>query len=99
MKSVFVIFGETGEYSDHQAWTVEAWSTREQAEARVAEIRRTLVEAGFSEPDEEEYQTNLSRHLERLAQAKAACGDSKLECQYIGTRYLIEEIPLRGVGA
>lgn len=80
--TVFLVTGETGEYSDHSEWTVAAYITRKEAQKHV-----DLCEKWYNDEDA------LSK---RYNTPRLNCPyDPDFMCDYTGTTWRIHEIPLR----
>lgn len=97
--SVYIVCGDTGEYSDFQQWMVEAYLSEDAAKARVIELEQLILAQGFTKiEDEGEI---------RMAQPKNwrwFDGDEKIEnaigcefhCDYNGMRWYYMAVPLKG---
>lgn len=82
---VFVLFGETGEYSDHSEWVVRAYTTKDAADVDCAALNAIAggEAAGRLSWDERE------GVIARLKQH-----DADATIDYTGTHYLVAEVPL-----
>lgn len=81
---VYVVMGETGEYSDHREWPVSAYLHEDEAKEIVLALHVWLRE---NEADRTNY---------RYAETRPACPlDPNFETDYTGTRYYVMPVPLR----
>ena len=83
MKSVFLVVGKCGEYSDWRTWYVAAYPTKEAAEQHAALVN-CYTEEKCKGVDWEE----------REAAAKDNPYDSNCQSDYTGTTYSVEEVKL-----
>lgn len=85
-KPIFVVMGDTGEYSDNRKWLVHAFLTEESANKLVDKL-----DAAFStikKELEDSYVTQAMRTLMEEA------GDPLFDCAYSRVDYYVVEIPL-----
>ena len=82
MNKIYVIEGQTGEYSDSQHWLVAAYTDRSRAEAEV--VRLTMLakvaERFMGDSDSEEW---------RVAKGAAKAADPQFQCDFSGTIYSV----------
>ena len=85
---VYVVFGETGEYSDRSEWPVAAYSTGEMAEARADSLAakyRELTENG----------TIITDYDQREAiETAMRIYDPEFRLDYTGTHWYVLSVPL-----
>ena len=64
MTNVYVLFGETGEYSDRQEWAVRAYTTQADADADCAALNVAVkaVETRYRDPVEDAVRMRLTAH-------------------------------------
>ena len=86
-KVVYVVHGSTGEYSDHRAWEVKAFISKDAADAMVARLNAWCKEMGCDEG-----RGKLSYGSE-FANAKPP-DDPDFSNDYTGTNYGVMELPL-----
>lgn len=86
---IYIVFGETGEYSDHRSWVVCAHSSQEKAEAMVdgLGIRYRELLAG-RDPFHIHYSDK--RAVEEAMQPS----DPTFSMDYTGTTWRVEETEL-----
>lgn len=89
MPNVYVVCGETGEYSDRQTWTTAAFLDETQAQSFCdklngwcAENRRLATARSYAENS--------------IVGGDIVCPhDPNFQCYYTGTSYSVDTIPLR----
>jgi hypothetical protein len=79
-KSVFVVVGSTGEYSDHMEWNIAAYITKEEAEQH-----RDLANEFAKGKEKLDW-----REQEKLKNPY----DPDMKIDYTGTRYYVNEVKL-----
>lgn len=87
---IYIVNGTTGEYSDRSEWAVEAWTTKEAAEARVRDLGDKLQASGVA--------TLGYGDQKRAAEEKFRTdpdGDPGFSCDYTGTSWFVTECELR----
>lgn len=90
MNKVFIIEGNTGEYSDRTNWMVGAYLDQGAAESRIeflrSEITRLGLNKGFSYDWEQRDKASkeMSEH------------DENFRCDYTGTHYYLLTVDLLG---
>ncbi len=64
MTTIYVLFGETGEYSDRQEWAVRGYTTQADADADCAALNVAVkaVARGFRDPVEDAVRMRLTAH-------------------------------------
>jgi len=90
MIKIYVVVGDTGEYSDHHQWLVCAYMSEELAQARVIELEtlmKTLGAVADAEWEERELAMDKMRKHEH--------GDQFFNIDYTGTTYSYIEIELK----
>lgn len=80
-KQVFIVFGETGEYSDRKDWIVAAYTDEKLAEKHVELAECRLRELGLSE--------DLIPRNTKPRNADFGPLDPSFMCDYTGTRYYL----------
>lgn len=87
-KSIFVVTGDSGEYSDHVTWNVRAFDRKEDAEA-FAERLQTLVnrtESSLRNADTWDDEQKIMEEVRSIdKEARWYCGE--------GAEYKVDEIP------
>lgn len=84
MKSIFVVHGSTGEYSDRSEWDVVAVPTREMGEEYIAALGVQYQQIPQSMKD---------YHWEKEEEIKAIMSlDPNFSMDYTGTRYFLTEV-------
>lgn len=86
-KTIYVVQGATGEYSDHDYWLFCAFEDKEQAEAMVERLEKTLLEYNLSSQCD-----FIDNRDEKIDEVKKL--DPKFRCQYTGSSYFCSEIEL-----
>lgn len=87
-RTIYVVIGECGEYSDREEWLVEAYPSEDAAIARVVELE-TLVRLHRVIPTIVAREHALRQHPR---------GDRNCRTDYTGTtRYRYEPVPLEEV--
>ena len=85
MRMVYVVMGETGEYSDHCDWPVLAFDTEEMAQTFVTNAEKWLREhdlwrrSGYIDIDYDQQEALL----------RSCPFDPDVKTDYTGTRYLV----------
>jgi hypothetical protein len=87
LSEVFVLFGQTGEYSDRQEWLVAAYATEAAAQAAVEHHEAWLRERGLSSCDGD-ISYDGRRDLVKPD------WDPHLSVDYTGTRYYYARAPM-----
>lgn len=94
MDKVWIVMGDTGEYSDRSEWVVEAHATEVAAQARVEALETMLREAGLSVSNSE-----IPDYHERNQAVEAIRGrpdgDPGLHVDYTGARYSLASCPFK----
>lgn len=85
MKHIYLVIGETGEYDDHNEWVVHAYRSRELA----------LEHAAAAEAVAKEIFKEYPFPACIAANAKNP-HDPKMQIDYTGSRYRVEEIEYCG---
>ncbi len=80
MTHVWLVIGDTGEYSDHTQWNVACYPTIDAANAHRAAAQMVADQV-----------KNLDASDRRNAKNPH---DSQMQCDYTGTRYTVEMIEL-----
>lgn len=89
--SVYVVVGRCGEYSDKRTWTVAAYLDKEQAEALRARLEAWCKANEFHDGRPENFWALDFNDQEKRKPPE----DPQFQADYTGTRYVVEEIPLR----
>jgi hypothetical protein len=89
---IWIVHGSAGEYSDRGEWVVDAWPSKEAAEARIAALEALLLEHGYKhgEPDWNDWQGREAAR-ERFREVS---GDAHFSTDYTGTRYFLSSCEL-----
>lgn len=89
MLNVYVVSGETGQYSGKCSWTVAGFLDKEQADTFCDRCNEWCKQLGFN--------TSQYIHLADYEDREAAKHplDPNFKCDYTGTEYTVFEIPLR----
>lgn len=82
-QKIWVVYGETGEYSDHSEWTVAAYTSEADAKAHADAATKWYGENGGKE---------LRRYLGTPAQANPH--DPSMQIDYTGTEWNIYPVEL-----
>jgi hypothetical protein len=92
MATIYVVVGETGEYSDHSDWYVAAFLRKEKAEEFKVALNKRLNELGClnNRP------AGWYDIADDITAAMQQMGDRQFRCDYTGTSYGVVEMPLRG---
>lgn len=88
-RSIHVVMGTTGEYSDRSEWPVKAFSAQEKAEALVKELVAWAVVKGV-------HSSQSGRGFADYATRNkwaAECPDPNFQCDYTGTNWYTMEVP------
>lgn len=89
MDVIFLVSGETGDYSDHQDWRVRAFVSRELAEQFCEQVNSWLVLNKVHRT-----KTHDDDRLGYKEREALKCPfDNAFSCDYTGTSYFIEEVP------
>jgi hypothetical protein len=97
-KSIYVVFGKTGEYDDYRDWPVTAFLDETEAEKhaeaacawlanKLAQTKHKTWEAVFLDEGH--------TAMQELADSKSNPYDPKMEIDYTGTDWYVVEIPLK----
>jgi hypothetical protein len=89
-RMVYVVFGATGEYSDHREWPVLAFLKEADAEAHVVALETYVREHKVHDTAE----GIMPDYNDREAIIKASTLDPNLQIDYTGTRYYTIEVEL-----
>jgi len=84
MKKIYIVFGQTGEYSDHRDWIVAAYLNKSAAEKRVADC--TMGAGKF-------VNSQLNWEWSEASEAKNPY-DEQMHVDYTGTNYFLCETDL-----
>ena len=90
MQEIYVVVGQTGEYSDAQEWLVCAHTTKKEAEDRIKSLYALAKKHGVCKTG---YFTS-TKHEKLEAFRNAAGGDPNAKLDYTGIRYYQRSIPL-----
>ncbi len=82
MKTVFLVVGRTGEYSETSEWVVCAYAEKETAQQH-ADLANKAAE-GSENMDWDEQEKLESEFIY----------DRGIECNYTGTTYKVQEVPM-----
>lgn len=90
---IYIVFGATGEYSDHKEWPVKAFRSQEKAQAFVIQLTkeaRVMLAKYNNSPSYWQHGKDFSRSepFERPP------NDPDFDCDYSGVNYYIEETTL-----
>ena len=101
-KEIWLVTGNTGEYSDHKTWTVAAFTTEALAQSEADRMQALVI------PFNERYAHALSRRDRDTPQANSEWyqlyrekedfkvpGDPQFRMAYTGTEYCVEMVELR----
>lgn len=83
MDKVYVLFGETGEYSDRQEWVVRAYANEDAANAERDKLNALAVGGGSGS-------TYDDRQVVRM---RLLPHDANASVEYTGTSYSVTEVP------
>lgn len=93
---VFIVFGQTGEYSDHVDWPVKGFTDKARAESfefectKAAKVWKEERDRRRSDPD---FDWSYVGGQQELKDEKAAVpGDPSFRCDYTGTDYYTVEV-------
>jgi hypothetical protein len=89
----FIVFGQTGEYSDHTDWPVRGFLSREKAEA--FEMECTKAAKAFKKYRDKRRENAgyaWDFEIEEAELKKAVAGDPSFRCEYTGTDYFTIEV-------
>ena len=94
---IYVVFGQTGEYSDRKEWMVCAYRKEEKAQARISELENLMLTLGV---DPGLYWVSGKNNLEKLVEVSEAMrkhprGDPAFDTDYTGTMYYYASTDLR----
>lgn len=88
---MFIVFGQTGEYSDHSDWPVKGFTARERAEA--FEFECTKAAKAWKETDTaRQNEPGYDWCAAHDAMKTAVPGDPNFRCDYTGTDYYTVEV-------
>lgn len=90
MTTIYVVTGNTGEYSDYTDWIVCAYKSADAAKARVIELETLMKTLG----PVTDSGWDARRKLED-AMKKHEHGDQYFQVDYTGTRYGYEPVELK----
>lgn len=82
---IWVVFGSTGEYSDHSEWMVAAYTTKEAAEKHAEKCRQWYDDKGGVE---------MRQHYWK-ADAEKNPHDPNMSVDYTGTTWAVFPLTLR----
>lgn len=83
-KSIFIVVGTCGEYSDRSDWNVCWYPTKAQADAFAAKCTAADADLGVSDRYDSESETVAASMIKRL--------DPSWSTDYTGTRYYVCEV-------
>lgn len=83
-RTIYVVIGECGEYSDREEWLVEAYHSEDAARARVVELE-SLVRLLRGLRTIREREDAMRRHQR---------GDQNFQTDYTSTRYRYQSVRL-----
>lgn len=89
---IYIVFGATGEYSDHREWPVKAFRSQDKAQAFVTQIAteaRAML-AKYNGYSNWKYGEDCSRD----EPIEMPPNDPDFDCDYTGANYYIEETAL-----
>lgn len=95
-KKVFIVCGDTGEYSDYRQWMVEAYMSEDAARARVLELEQLLLAQGFTKRAGEKYMDRPDDW--DWCDGEEKIGDSigvHFSCDSTGMRWYYDAVPIR----
>lgn len=103
---IYIVSGDTGEYSDHREWIVCAYTRREDAEGRMRllESLAAYVEVPydgkrmFAIDDEEDTAWRQNSRRRQIAEDRVRThpdGDPDAHIDYSGIRWTVQEIELK----
>jgi hypothetical protein len=78
---MYLVCGETGEYSDHSDWPVEVFATEAQALAKAAELNAWCKANGVD--------GKCLGRWEQVQALQATAPDKSFFCDYTGTSYFV----------
>lgn len=81
---IYVVMGETGEYSDRREWPVCAFSVEEDAQGLVKELKEKLLELKLSSEQEDNIDKSNAKLMEEY--------DPGFDISYTGSRYYYFEV-------
>ena len=79
--NVYIVCGDTGEYSDHCAWYLKAFTGKAEADALCARLNAWCKERG--------YDVKASEYNDQKPEE-----DPQFRADYTGTAYSVMELPL-----
>ena len=85
MKQIYIVIGNTGEYSDFRQWNVCAYMSEKSARARVTELDMLMKSIGAKW--DQDGCVEAMRNNER--------GDRSFEIDYTGTTYYYNVVELK----
>lgn len=83
MDSIFIVVGQTGEYSDRIDWFVAAFPTRAEAEEYEDKLTKWTTKHGINRNQNDAY----SKHDLKCPL------DPSMQCEYTGVDYYVAEVP------
>ena len=89
VKTIYIVQGYTGEYSDHREWLVLAFFDQVKAQAHVLNLEAELLRLGLKYDGEMppwDKRDSLSGEMEKL--------DPNFKCDYTGAGYHILSVEL-----
>lgn len=92
---VYILYGETGEYSDKSTWAVGAYLCKDKACARLDFLNQVLKDNDIYKHKHQDVMCDgsvVARAKEQMASHPD--GDINLRVDYTGSCYHVEEIPL-----
>lgn len=90
---LWVVFGQTGEYSDHNEWPVMAFTSEAKANAWEKNATDWLVARGLSKNNSENVR-NYTDYPDEPAKKEKSPWDPSLQVDYTGTDYYVAKIDL-----
>ncbi|TXH59003.1 MAG: hypothetical protein E6Q97_00910 [Desulfurellales bacterium] len=86
-RKIYVVIGETGEYSDREEWTVRAFTSEKRAKDFILMLDNWLRENGKS------YRESRAVHVSGRYNTECP-HDPRFQVDYTGTRYYLDETEL-----
>jgi len=87
---IYVVFGNTGEYSDYREWMVCAYKKEDLAMARVSELEHLLTINGANKDIDWDEREKIAARIRSVEN-----GDPGCDIDYTGSNYFYRETELK----
>lgn len=87
-EKIWIVIGQSGQYSDGEEWIVDAWRSEQAAQARVEQLERTLRELGADT-------MSMDAESVELLTGKMLKHDPEFVFGYPGSRYFFKSCELK----